>query len=198
MQGGSFWRVQRFPSIFQKIGFVFIGQICHYKALNQYSVAQMIPFRLLVDFKTNLQENSIYCESFRRVLRFASLSKKNTFVFVNQIQHNEGLNQFSMTQRIQFRLLTDFKANSQEWPKKRGSFCGASRLALPSQKKCFELVFQIWHFKALDQYSIYSEEQIQGFDRLEKRFIENFNTWQSLLRSSKVCLAFPEIWLCIC
>ena len=45
-----------FASLSQKNGFVFVNQIWHEpnKALNQYSLAQEIRFRLLTDFKTNL------------------------------------------------------------------------------------------------------------------------------------------------
>ena len=43
-----------FALLFQKNGFVFVNQIWHFKALNQYSVAQKIRFKLLPDFKTNL------------------------------------------------------------------------------------------------------------------------------------------------
>ena len=32
----TFWRVPRFASLSQKNDFVFVDQICHYKALNQY------------------------------------------------------------------------------------------------------------------------------------------------------------------
>ena len=43
-----------FPSLCEKNGFVFVNLILHFKALNQYSLAQSIRFTLLIDFKGNL------------------------------------------------------------------------------------------------------------------------------------------------
>ena len=48
-----------FALLSQKNGFVFVNQIWHFKASNQHSLAQKIRFRLLTDFKTNLQETQI-------------------------------------------------------------------------------------------------------------------------------------------
>ena len=45
-----------FPSLSQKNGFAFVNQIWHFKALNQYSVAYKIRFRLLADLKTSSNE----------------------------------------------------------------------------------------------------------------------------------------------
>ena len=112
--GESFSKVSRRVSLFHKNSFVFMNQIWHYKALNQYSIAQNIRFRLLTDFKTNLQKTTIHEESFWKVSRFASLFQKNGFVFVNQIWHHKALNQYSMVRRIRFRFLTDFKTNLLE------------------------------------------------------------------------------------
>ena len=44
---------------------------------------------------------------FWRASSFAPLSQKNSFVFVHQIWHSKSLNQYSVTQKIRFRLLTD-------------------------------------------------------------------------------------------
>ena len=144
--GESFQRVSKLTSFSQKNGFVFADQIWHYKALNQYFMAQKIRFRLLVDFKTNLQEAPIYEESFREVSRFASLFQKNDFVFVHQIWHYKALNQYSMAHKIRFKLFIDFKANLQEAPIYGESFREVSRFASLFQKNGFVFVEQILHF----------------------------------------------------
>ena len=113
---GSFWRVWSFVSLFQKNGLVFVDQIWHSKSLNQYSVTQKIRFRRLGDFKTNLSETSIWGKTFWRVPRFVSLYQKNGFVFVKQIWSSQVLNQNCMVEKIRFRVLTDFKTNSEETP----------------------------------------------------------------------------------
>ena len=41
----------------------------------------------------------------------ASLSQEDGFVFVDQIWHYKDWNQYSMAQKIQFRLFTEFKTN---------------------------------------------------------------------------------------
>ena len=43
---------------------------------------------------------------------FASFSQRNGFVFVNQFWHFKALNEYSVAQRIQLVLLTDFETNS--------------------------------------------------------------------------------------
>ena len=83
-------------------------QIWHFKALNQYSIAHKIQFRLLKDFKTNYSKLK-YKEKLSE--EFPSFSQKNGFVFVNQFWHFKALNQYSVAQKIQFRLLKDFKTN---------------------------------------------------------------------------------------
>ena len=42
-----------------------------------------------------------------------------------------------------------------------------------------------------------SESSIYVFGRLQKKFIENFNMGRNSAQSFKVCLVFPEKWLCI-
>ena len=100
VQGGSFWRSLRFASVSQKNCSEFVDQICHYKALSQYSMALKIRFRLLTVFKKNLWETPIQGERFLTVSRLVSLSQKNGFLFVDQIWHYEALNQYSMAQNI--------------------------------------------------------------------------------------------------
>ena len=85
IQEEAFWRVSTLPSRSHKLAFVFVNQIQHFKALNQNSLAHKIQLKILIDFKKNLQETQIQRERSWKVLTFASLSKKNGFVFVNQI-----------------------------------------------------------------------------------------------------------------
>ena len=139
-----------FASFLRKNDFVFLNQIWHFKALNQYLVAQNIRFRLLTDFKTNLQETETQREKFWRVSMFALLSRENGFVFVNQTCHFKALNQYSVAQKIRFRLLIDFETNLQESQLQRKSFQRLSRFAWLSQKNGFVFVNQIWLFKALN------------------------------------------------
>ena len=108
---GKFLEIFKVASFSQKNDFVFFGQIWHCKALNQYSMALRIGFRLLTNLKTSLYEKLIYGESFWGVLSFASLSQKTCFLFVDQIWHYKTLNQYSMAPKIGFRLFTDFEAN---------------------------------------------------------------------------------------
>ena len=74
-------------------------------------MAQKIGFRLLTNFKTNLQETPKDGGTFWRVSMLASFSHKNGFVFIEQIWHNKALNQYSIAQKTGFMLLTDFKTN---------------------------------------------------------------------------------------
>ena len=143
-----------FALLSRKNGFVFDNQIWYYKALNQYSVAEKIRFRLLRDFKTILQKTQKQGETFWRVSKFAFFSQKHGFVFVNQIFHFKDLNKYSVAHKIPLRLLTDFKTNTQETEIQREIFWRVSRLASISQKNCFVFINQIWHFKALNQYSV--------------------------------------------
>ena len=61
--------------------------ICQFPALNQCSMAQKIRFRFSRDFKRNLWKIVKYEESFWEFSRFALLSQKNGFVFVDQLLH---------------------------------------------------------------------------------------------------------------
>ena len=150
-----------FASLSQKNGFVFVNQIWHFKALNQYYIAQKIWFRMMKDFKTNLQETPIKGESFWRVSRFAQFSQKNSFVFVKQIWHFQALNQYSIAEKIRFRVLTDFKLNSQDTKVQVETFWRVSRYALLCQKNGFVFINQTQDFKALNQYSIAQKIQFR-------------------------------------
>ena len=114
IQREGFGRVSTIVLLFQKNGFVFVNQICHFKALNHYFQARKIRFRLLTDFKINLQETHRQGEGFERVSTFASLFRRNGFVFVNQNWHFRTLKNYSQAHKIRFGLLTDFKRNLQE------------------------------------------------------------------------------------
>ena len=136
-------------------------------------MAQKVRFRLLADFKINLQEFPIYGESFPRFSRFALLS---------------------MARKIRCRFLADFKTNLQETPVQGGSFWRSLRFASVSQKNGSEFVDQICHYKAL---SYGSKDSIQAFDSLQKKFMGNSNIGGKIFDSFKACLAFPEKWFSI-
>ena len=152
IQGEGFGRVSTFASLSQKNGFVFVNQIWHFKALNHYFQPYKIRFRLLTGFKTNLQETQIQREGFGRVSTFASLSQKNSFVFVNQIWHFKALNYYFQPYKIRFRLLTVFKTILQETQIQGEGLGRVSTFASFSQKNGFVFVNQTWHFKALRHY----------------------------------------------
>ena len=63
------------------------------------------------EYQNKVLSNSNIRRNFWRVQRFALFSQKNVFVFVNQISHSKVLNQYSMAQKIRFRLLTHFKTS---------------------------------------------------------------------------------------
>ena len=111
--------------------------------LKQYSMDQKIRFIVFLYFKKNLLETAIYRESFREVLTFVSFSEKNGFVFVDQIWHSKGLNQYSMTQKIRFTIFTDFKTNLQKTLIYPESFLEDSTFASLSQKNGFVFIEQI-------------------------------------------------------
>ena len=85
-----------------------------FQNLHKQSIAHKIRFRLFADFKRSLQETQIQGEAFWRFSTFASLSQKNSLVFVSQIWHFKALNQYSVAHKMQLRLLTDFKTTLQK------------------------------------------------------------------------------------
>ena len=103
-----------FVSLSQKNGFEFVEQILHFKAFQQHSISKKFRFRLLADSRTSLQETLTWRESLRKVSKPISLSRKHGFVCVDQIWNYNNLKQYSMTQKIQFTLSTDFKINLQK------------------------------------------------------------------------------------
>ena len=122
----------------------------HYKSLNQYSISQKIWLRLLTELKKKLYKIPLKRERFWWVSRFAPLSQKNEFVFLDQIWHYKPLNQYSMSRNIQFQLLIQFKANLWETPLEGESCWVVPRFTLHSKKNSFVFVDQIWHYKALN------------------------------------------------
>ena len=116
-------------------------------------MAQKIRFRLLTDFKTNLQQIPIQGESIWKVSKFASLFQKNGFAFVDQIWHYNALNQYSMAQKIVLRLgrLHD---NFIGIFKMGRSSSESLKVCLIFPGKCFVFMEKIWYFQALYQYSI--------------------------------------------
>ena len=80
-------------------------------AFSQYSIPQKIRLKLFTGFKIYLWETLIQGETIWKVSRFALLYQKNSFVFVDQIRQFPALNQYSMAQKIHYRLLRDFKTN---------------------------------------------------------------------------------------
>ena len=57
-----------------------------------------------------------YTRKFLESIKFALLSQKHSFVFVKEIWHSKALNQYSIGQKIRFRVLRVLKANSSETP----------------------------------------------------------------------------------
>ena len=86
-----FWRIWRDASLSQQNDFVFVDQILHSKALDQYTITEKIWFRVLEDFKTNLLKTQISGESFWRVSSFASFFQKTDFVLFDQNWHSKAL-----------------------------------------------------------------------------------------------------------
>ena len=114
IQGEGFGRVSTFASLSQKNGFVFVNQFLHFKALSHYFQPYKIRFRLLIGFKTILQESQIQGQGFGRVSRFASLYQKNGYVFVNQFLHFKAFSHYFQPYNLGFRVLTGFKTILQE------------------------------------------------------------------------------------
>ena len=152
IQGESFGRVLTFASFSQKNGFVFVNQIFHFKALSHYFQPYQIRLRLLICFKTILQETQIQGESFGRFSTFASLSEKNPFVFVNQFLHFKALSHYFQPYQIRCRVVTGFKTIYQETQIQGERFEKVSMFASLSQKIRFIFVNQYLHFKALGHY----------------------------------------------
>ena len=114
-------------------------------------MAQKVGLRVLTDFKTNLLETPIYQGRFWRVWSFASLFQKNGPVFVDQIWHSKSLNQYSVTQKIRFRRLGDFKTSLSETSIWGRTFWRVPRFVSLYQKNGFVFVKQIWSSQALNQ-----------------------------------------------
>ena len=150
--GEGFGRVSTFALVSQENGFVFVNQFLHFKALSHYFQPYKIRFRLLIGFKTILQETQIQGEGFGRVSTFPSISQKNGFVFVNQFSHFKALSHYFQPYKIRFRLLTGFKTNLQETQIQGEGFGRVSTFASLSQKNGFVFVNQFSHFKALSLY----------------------------------------------
>ena len=148
------------------------------------------------DFKTNLQETQIQ-GGFGRVSAFASLSQKNGFVFVNKIWHFKALNHYSQAHKIRFRLLTNFKINSQETQIQREGFGRVSTLASLFQKNGFVVVNQIWQFKASTHYSQAHKIRFRPLKVFKTDLQETQNIGRKFWKSFNVSLAFPEKWFCI-
>ena len=141
-----------FALLSQNNGFVFVNQFWHFKDLSHYFQPDKIRFRLLTRFKSVLQENEIEGEGFGRVSRFASLSQKNRFVFVNQFSYFKALRCYFHPYKIPFRLLRGFKTLLYETKIQGEAFGRVSTFASLSQKNDFVFVNQFPHFKALSHY----------------------------------------------
>ena len=134
---------------------------------------------VFIDFKENLQVALIQGESFWRISSFARLSRKNGFVFVNQIWHSQALNIYCMVLKIRFRFLRRLKRNLQGTLTLGERFQSISRFAWLSQKNGSVFVNQIWYPKVWSQYPI------PAFDTLQNKFIGNSNIKRKFLERSK-------------
>ena len=179
-----------FASLSQKIGFVFVNQFLHFKALIHYFQPDKIGFRLLIGFKTNLQGSQIQRESFGIVSRCALLSEKNGFVFVNQFWHFKSLSHYFQLYKIRFRLLTGWKTILQETQIQRERFGRVSTFASLSQKNRFVFTEQFSHFKALSRY--FQPDKFRFRLLTFNHFIRNSNIGRRFLKSFSSCVAFPE------
>ena len=134
-----------FALLFQKNGFVFVNQIWHCRALNQYSVAHKIRFRLWTD-KANLLETHF------KALNQYSVAHKSRFRLLTDFKtnlletHFKALNQYSVAQKIRFRLLTDFRANLLGTQIQGEFFWKVSRFTSLFWKNVCLFVDQILHF----------------------------------------------------
>ena len=142
-------------------------------------------FRLLTDFKI-YRNNPNMRKSFCRVSRFASLSQKNGFVFIDYTCHYKPLEPiFNQSEGLTYafdKLQTEIIGNSNA----KGKFLESSEVFLAFSKKWFCI-----RGKNLELMSNHSENSIYYFDRLQKKFIATTNLETKLLENLKICHAFP-------
>ena len=149
IQGEGFGRVPTLALLSQKNGFLFVNQFLHFKALNHSFQPQKIRLRLLTGFKTILQETQIQGKSYGRVSKFALLSHKNYFVFVNQFSHFKALSHWFQSYKVRFELLTGFKTILQETQIYGEGLISVSTFAWLSEKNGLVFVNQYLRFKGL-------------------------------------------------
>ena len=137
---------------FPENGFVFVNQILHSQALNQYSMAQEIRFMIFARFKTNLRQTSIYGERFWRVWSFTSLFQKKGFVFVDLIWHPKDLNQYSISQKIRCRVWQTSKQIHRKLQYKDKVFEEFQGLSRFPRKNGFAFVNQMMDSKVFNQF----------------------------------------------
>ena len=182
-------KVSKPASLSQKNGLVFVELIWHYKDLNQYSMVQKIRFTLFPDFKTNLQENTIYRKSFREVYQ------KNSFVFVQQILHFKAFYQHSVTQKFRFRLLTDFRRSLQEIPTWRENLHKVSKPASLSQKNGFLFVQQVFILKPFTNNQLHRRFDL-GFWQTSEQAYRKFQHGEKIFAKFQSQPRFPRkmVW----
>ena len=106
---------------------------------------------------------------------FALLSQKNGFAFVNQIWHFKALSQYSVANKIRFRLLTAFKTNLQETQIQGESSSESFKGCLIYLEKWFCIYLESLAFSCRVPKFICSEDSIYTFGRTENKCTGNSN-----------------------
>ena len=83
-----------------------------------------------------------------------SFTRKVVLCSLMQVLHFWALYQYSVTRKIQFRILTEPKTSLYRTPIREERFWKVSRSASLCQKNGLVFVNKIWHYKAWNQYSM--------------------------------------------
>ena len=152
-----FWRIWSGASLPQQNDLVFVNQILHSKALDQYSITEKIWFRVLEDFKTNLLKTQISGESFWRVSSFASFFQKTDFVLFDQNLPSKALTNTPWLRRFDLDFWQTWKQIYRKFQNRENVFASLSQkngFASLSQKSGYVFIEKILYFQALHHYSI--------------------------------------------
>ena len=122
-------------------------------------------------FRTNLQKTPVCEKALWKVSRFASLSQEKNFLFIGQICRFLALQQYSVTQKIGFRHLTDSKRSSQGTQIQEKSFFRSLNAFFALLEKQFCILIAYFAFLSLALIFNYSEDSPDPFDRLQYTFL---------------------------
>ena len=132
-----------FASFSQKIGFVFINQMWHFKALNQDSVAHKIRFRLLADLKTNYWKLKYREKVFRKFQCLPRFSRKRLFYSSTKFDILKPWTSIPWLIKCDLDFWQNSKQIYRNFKFRVKVFGEFQRFALLSQKNGFVLVTQI-------------------------------------------------------